>query len=51
MGVEGMPTRNNLAERCLRRSVIWSKMCFGTDSEAGSRFVSRILSVVTTLRM
>jgi transposase len=49
--VEGMPVTNNLAERCLRRAVIWRKKCFGTDSEGGSRFVERILSVVTTLQM
>jgi len=49
--VEGMSPTNNLAERCLRRAVIWPKKCFGTDSERGSRFVERILTVVTTLRM
>jgi len=43
--VEGMPPTNNLAERCLRRAVIWRKKSFGTDSERGSRFVERILSV------
>ena len=51
MEVEGMPPTNNLAERCLRRAVIWRKKCFGTDSEAGSRFVACILTVVTTLQM
>ena len=51
MEVEGMPPTNNLAERCLRRAVIWRKKSFGTDSEAGSRFVERIMSVVTTLNM
>ncbi len=51
MEVEGMPTTNNLAERCLRRAVIWRKKCFGTDSESGTRFVARILSVVTTLQL
>lgn len=48
---EGMPRTNNLAERCLRRAVIWRKKCFGTDSESGSRFVARILSAVTTLKL
>ena len=31
--------------------MIWRKKCFGTDSEAGSRFVERILSTVLSLRM
>lgn len=51
LSVEGMPPTNNLAERCLRRAVIWRKKSFGTDSERGSRFVERILSAVTTLQL
>ena len=51
LSVEGMPPTNNLAERCLRRAVIWRKKSFGTDSERGSRFVERILTVVTTLQL
>ena len=34
-----------------RAPVLWRKGSFGTDSEQGSRFVERILTVVTTLRM
>ena len=49
--IDGMPPTNNQVERCLRRAVIWCKKCFGTDSEAGSRFVACILTVVTTLQM
>jgi len=30
--------------------VIWCRISGGTDSEAGSRFVERILSVVATYR-
>jgi len=41
---------NNAAERPLRRAVLWRRRSFGTQSEAGSRFVERILTVVTTLR-
>lgn len=48
LGVE--PT-NNAAERALRRAVIWRKTSFGTDSERGSLFVERVLTVVTTLRL
>ena len=41
---------NNDAERPLRRAVLWRRKSFGTESESGSRFVERILTVVTTLR-
>jgi transposase len=34
----------------LRHGVIYRKLSGGTDSEAGSRFVERILSVVATCR-
>lgn len=45
-----LPPTNNLAERCLRKPVLWRKGSFGTDSPDGSRFVERILTVVATLR-
>ena len=48
LGVGGMLPTNNVAERCLRRAVIWDKKCFGTDSESGSHFVERILSAVVS---
>jgi transposase len=41
---------NNRAERPLRRAVLWRRRSFGTQSAAGSHFVARILTVVTTLR-
>ena len=41
---------NNRAERALRRAVLWRRRSFGTQSEAGSQFVERILTAVTTLR-
>jgi transposase len=47
---EGVEPTNNAAERALRRGVIWRRRSFGTQSENGSRFVERILTVVTTLR-
>lgn len=50
MRVEGVEPTNNAAERALRRAVLWRRKSFGTQSETGSRFVERILSVVTTLR-
>ncbi len=48
--VEGVEPTNNDAERALRHGVIYRKTSGGTDSEAGSRFVERILSVVATCR-
>jgi transposase len=47
---DGVEPTNNKAERALRQAVIWRKISFGTDSERGSRFVERILTVTTTLR-
>ena len=41
---------NNAAEHALRHGVLWRKSSFGTHSEAGSRFVERVMTVVTTLR-
>ena len=49
--VEGVEPTNNHAERTLRRAVIWRKVSFGNHSDAGCRFVERILTVVQTLRM
>lgn len=48
--VEGVEPTNNFAERQIRHGVMWRKTSFGTDSEAGSRFVERILSVVKSLK-
>jgi transposase len=49
--VEGVEPTNNVGERRLRHGVMWRKTSFGTDSPNGSRFVERILTVVTTLRI
>ncbi len=48
--IEGVEPTNNQAERALRRAVLWRRKSFGTQSETGSKFVERILTVVTTLR-
>jgi transposase len=48
--VEGVEPTNNAAERALRHAVIRRRISGGTDSEAGSRFVERVLSVVATCR-
>jgi transposase len=47
---EGVEPTNNAVERALRPAVIWRKLCYGTASAAGSRFVERILTVVATTR-
>ena len=46
----GVEPTNNDAERALRHGVIWRKLCYGTDSAAGSRFAERILTVLATCR-
>jgi transposase len=48
--VEGIEPTNNLGERQVRHGVIWRKICFGTQSEAGSRFAERIMTVISTLK-
>lgn len=50
VAVEGVEPTNNDAERPLRRPVLWRRRSFGTQSAAGSRFVERVLTAVTTLR-
>jgi transposase len=47
----GVEPTNNLAERLLRRFVIWRKTSFGTQSVTGSRFVERIMTVSGTCRL
>jgi transposase len=48
---DGVEPTNNAAERALRHAVVWRKSSYGSDSEPGSRFVERILTVVQTLRL
>lgn len=50
VSVEGVEPTNNDAERALRPAVIWRRLSFGSQTEHGSTFVSRMLTVVTTLR-
>jgi len=42
---------NNTAKRALRHAVIRRKLCFGTQSAKGSRFVERALTVIETYRL
>ena len=48
---EGVEPTNNYIERLLRRAVLWRRRSFGCNSEAGCRFVERILTVVQTCRL
>ena len=50
VAVEGVEPTNNDSERGIRAGVIWRKLSFGSQTEAGSLFVSRMLTVVATLR-
>lgn len=47
---ESIKPTNNAAEQAWRRGVIWRKRSFGSQSQAGSCFVERILTVVLSLR-
>ncbi|QEG31967.1 Transposase IS66 family protein [Gemmata obscuriglobus] len=48
--VVGVEPTNNAAEREVRHAVCWRKTSFGTDSERGSRFVERVLTVIASCR-
>lgn len=47
---EGAVPTNNEAERTIRKAVLWRKGSFGANSEAGCRFVERILTVTGTAK-
>ena len=46
----GVEPTNNAAERALRPAVIWRRTSFGAQSAQGSLFVSRLLTVITSLK-
>ena len=48
---DGVEPTNNAAERAIRPAVIWRRTSFGSDSAAGSLFVSRLLTVVSSLKL
>ena len=48
---EGVEPTNNHMERLVRRAVLWRRRSFGCNSQAGCRFVERILTVVQTCRL
>jgi transposase len=49
--VEGVEPTNNAAERALRPGVLWRKGSFGTQSDRGSRFAERMLTVAASCRL
>ncbi len=50
VSVDGVEPTNNMAEQALRTAVIWRRTSFGSQSQTGSEFVARILTVVTSLK-
>jgi transposase len=48
--VEGVEPTNNISERALRPAVLWREGSFGSDSEGGSRFAERLLTVALSCR-
>ena len=50
MTVEGVEPTNNAAERAIRPAVLWRRTSFGSQTQAGSAFVARMLTVITTLK-
>lgn len=48
---ENIEPTNNLAEQKIRTLVIWQKTSFGTQSQSGSLYMERIISVVATCRL
>ena len=47
----GVEPTNNVAERSVRRGVLWRKTSLGSFAANGSRYVERMLTVVETLRI
>lgn len=48
--VSGMEPTNNMAERDLRKLVIWRRKSYGTRSDRGKKFVERVTTVAQTIR-
>lgn len=48
--LSGVEPTNNAAERALRPAVIWRRTSFGSQSQSGSLFVARMLTVTASLK-
>jgi transposase len=49
--VPGIEPTNNFGEQCIRHAVMYRKTSFGTQGPEGSRFVERIFTAVSTLKL
>ncbi len=47
----GVVPTNNAAEQAVRKAVLWRKGSFGCNSEAGCRYVERMLTLIGTARL
>lgn len=47
----GVEPTNNAAERAIRPAVMWRRTSFGSQTQSGSIFVARMLTVATTLKL
>lgn len=48
---DGVEPTNNSAERALRPAVIWRNLSFGSQSQSGSQFVERMLTINHSLKL
>lgn len=51
VNMPGVEPTNNAAERAVRPAVLWRRQSFGTQSERGSEFVERMLTVCRTCKL
>ena len=51
VGVPGIEPTNNIAERTLRHYVLWRKLSLGTQSERGSLYAQRVMTVVGSCKL
>ena len=48
---ENMESTNNIAEQVLRRIVIWRKTSFDTQSEQGTLYMERVMTVAANCKL
>lgn len=48
--ISGMEPTNNMAERDLRKLVVWRRKSYGTRSDRGKKFVERVTTIAQTIR-
>ena len=47
----GVVPTNNAAEQAVRKAVLWRKSSFGANSQAGCRYVERMLTLIGTAKL